>query len=174
MVCDASDLFFTISCAPMQYDVDGAERVVGYQSRQMQAAERNYSVHDKALLAMKYAMAKFRIYLLGDRPFVVYTSLRMAVNSPQLYQRMERWLSFIAAYNFSVEYKPGRLNVVADALSRRPDFESAAQSNSGIDPTVAILVASITSSTLADDIRKAYAEEKAFLRLMDHLVNPSL
>ncbi|CAI5703144.1 unnamed protein product [Peronospora effusa] len=71
VVCDASD--FAIGCALMQYDTDGAERVVCYQSRQLQPAERNYPVHDKEPLAMKYALAKFRVYLLGDRPFIVYT-----------------------------------------------------------------------------------------------------
>ncbi|KAE9259736.1 hypothetical protein PR003_g34658, partial [Phytophthora rubi] len=48
-------------------------------------SERNYPVHDKELLAMKYALAKFRVYLLGSRPFVVYTdhaSLRTAIKSP--------------------------------------------------------------------------------------------
>ena len=127
VVCGASD--FAIGCALMQYDKDGAERVVCYQSRQLQPAERNNSVHDKEPLAMKYAWSKFRVYLLGDRPFIVYTdhaSLRTAVHSPHLSQRMARWLSFFAEYNFSVEYKPGRLNVVADALSRRTDFEPAA------------------------------------------------
>ena len=131
----------------MQYDADGAERVVCYQSRELQAGERNYPVHDKELLAMKYALAKFRVYLLGDRLFVVYTdhaSLRTAVNSPHLLQRMARWLSFFVEYNFSVGYQPGRLNVLADALSRRPDFESAAQSNSEVD-TVATLVTSVPS-----------------------------
>uniref|UniRef100_A0AAV1V0C6 Reverse transcriptase/retrotransposon-derived protein RNase H-like domain-containing protein n=1 Tax=Peronospora matthiolae TaxID=2874970 RepID=A0AAV1V0C6_9STRA len=80
VVCDASD--FAIGCALMQYDSDGVVRVVCYQSRQLQAAERNYPVHDKELLAMKYALAKFRLYLLGDRLFIVYTdhaSLRTAV-----------------------------------------------------------------------------------------------
>uniref|UniRef100_H3H6U5 Integrase catalytic domain-containing protein n=1 Tax=Phytophthora ramorum TaxID=164328 RepID=H3H6U5_PHYRM len=38
-------------------------------------------------------------------------------------ERMARWLSFFAEYNFRVEYKPGKLNVLADALSRRPDYE---------------------------------------------------
>ena len=81
----------------MQYDADGAERVVCYQSLQLQAAERNYPLHDKESLVMKYA--KFRVYLLGVRPFVVYTdhaSLRTAVNIPHLSQTMARWLSFFA------------------------------------------------------------------------------
>ena len=90
---------------------------------------------------MKYALAKFRFYLLGDRPFIVYTdhvSIRTAVKSPHLSQRMARWLSFFAEYNFPVECKPGRLNVVANALSRRPDSEPAAPPDN--DPTtVAVL-----------------------------------
>ena len=67
---------------------------------------------------------------------------------------MARWLNFFAKYNFSVEFRPGRLNVVADALSRRPDFNSAAQSNSGVDTTVATLFTSVTSSILLDYIKR--------------------
>ena len=75
----------------MQYDADDAERVVCYQSRQMQPDERNYLIHEKELLAMKYALAKFRVYLIGDRPFIIYTyHLRTAVNIPHLSQRMAR------------------------------------------------------------------------------------
>ncbi|KAE8953622.1 hypothetical protein PR002_g32321 [Phytophthora rubi] len=61
VVCDASD--FAIGCALMQFDDEGRERVVGYQSRQMKPAERNYPVHDKELIAMRYALIKFRVYL---------------------------------------------------------------------------------------------------------------
>ncbi|KAG2830052.1 hypothetical protein PC116_g25396 [Phytophthora cactorum] len=63
VVCDASDL--AIGCALMQFDDEGRERVVRYQSRQLKPAERNYAVHDKELLAMRYALIKFRVYLLG-------------------------------------------------------------------------------------------------------------
>ncbi|POM77124.1 Pol protein, partial [Phytophthora palmivora] len=126
VVCDTSD--YAIGCALLQKDDAGHERVISFQSRQLKAAERNYPVHDKELLAMKYPLVKFRVHLLGTRPFVIYTdhaSLRTATNSPHLSQRMARWLSFFAEYNFRVEYKPGKLNVLADALSRRPDYELA-------------------------------------------------
>ncbi|GMF34441.1 unnamed protein product [Phytophthora fragariaefolia] len=53
----------------------------------MKPAERNYPVHDKELLAMRYALIKFRVYLLGEQSFAVYTdyaSLRTATKSPHL------------------------------------------------------------------------------------------
>ena len=93
---------------------------------QLKAAELNYPVHDKELLAIKYALMKFCVHLLGAQPFVIYTdhaSLRTATKSPHLSQRMARWLAFFAEYNFSVEYKPGKNTVLADALSRRQDME---------------------------------------------------
>ncbi|KAG3028249.1 hypothetical protein PC128_g13255 [Phytophthora cactorum] len=122
VVCDASD--FAIGCALIQLDDKGRERVVSYQSRHLKPAERNYPVHDKELLAMLYVLIKFRIYLLREQTFAVYTdhaSLRTAAKSPHLSQRMARWLSLFSEYKFVVHYKPGKTNILADALSRRPD-----------------------------------------------------
>ena len=71
VVYDASD--FAIGYELNQYDVNDAESVVCHQSHQLLPAEGNYPVHDKEPLAMKYALAKFRVYLLGYSPFIVYT-----------------------------------------------------------------------------------------------------
>ncbi|KAG2965807.1 hypothetical protein PC120_g27183 [Phytophthora cactorum] len=51
IICDASD--FAIGCALLQADADGREGVIAFESRQLKAAEKNYPVHDKELLAMK-------------------------------------------------------------------------------------------------------------------------
>ena len=77
---------------------------------------------------MKYALVKFRAHLLGFNPFVIYTdhaSLRTATQSPHLSQVMARWLSFFAEYTCEVKYKPVNQNTLADALSRRPEYELA-------------------------------------------------
>ncbi|GMF46125.1 unnamed protein product [Phytophthora fragariaefolia] len=124
VVCDASD--FAIGYALMQFDDEDRERVVSYQSRQIKPAERNYPVDDKELLAMRYALIKFRVYLLDEQTFAVYTdhtSLRTAMKSPHLFQRVARWLSFFAEHNFVVHYKQGKNDILDDALSRRPDYD---------------------------------------------------
>ncbi|OWY96117.1 LOW QUALITY PROTEIN: Retroelement, partial [Phytophthora megakarya] len=141
VVCDASD--FAISCGLLQADVDGRDRVIAFESRQLKAAEKNYPVHDKELLAMKYALVKFGVHLLGSKPFVVDTdhaSLRTGTQSPHLSQRLARWLSF--EYAFEVKYKPGKQNALADTVSRRPYYELAR-------------VSSVTSF-ITDLIRAAY------------------
>ena len=56
---------------------------------------------------------------------------------------MSRWLSFFAEYNFEVKYKPGKQNALADALSRRPDYE--------------LSLVTTLSSLVTDLIRAAYA-----------------
>ncbi|POM73608.1 Hypothetical protein PHPALM_9527 [Phytophthora palmivora] len=107
---------------------------------------------------MKYALVKFRVHLLDTRPFVIYTdhvSLRTATNSPHLSQRMARWLSFFAEYNFRVEYKPGKFNVLADALSRRPDYELAHVSR--------------VTTDLYNQIRLAYQEDENYIPLVQFL-----
>ncbi|KAG3096164.1 hypothetical protein PI125_g16049 [Phytophthora idaei] len=121
---------------------------------------------------MKYALAKFRVYLLGSGPFVVYTdhaSLRTAVKSPHISQRMARWLSFFAEYDFRVEYKPGRLNVVADALSHRPDYavKTADANRIGVESV------SAPSSSLIDDVKAAYASDADAKQLLSYASAPS-
>ncbi|GMF26185.1 unnamed protein product [Phytophthora fragariaefolia] len=170
VVCDASD--FAIGCALMQHNHEGRDRVVYFQSRQLKPAVRNYPVHDKGRLAMKYALAKFRVYLLGSRPFVVYTdhaSLRTAIKSPHISQRMARWLSFFAEYNVQVEYKPGRLNVVADALSRRPGY-AVHKTDANC---IGVVRTSTPSSSLLDDVRSAYAKDADTKQLLNYFAAPS-
>ncbi|KAJ0404210.1 hypothetical protein ATCC90586_007238 [Pythium insidiosum] len=52
----ASEWGWTPECDQKEH---GRERVISFQSRQLKGAERNYPVHDKELLAMKFALVKF-------------------------------------------------------------------------------------------------------------------
>ncbi|GMF33642.1 unnamed protein product [Phytophthora fragariaefolia] len=119
VVCDASD--FAIGCALLQVEAEGRERVVSFQSRQLKAAEKNYPVHDKELFAMEYAMVKFRVHLLGQKPFVIYTdhsSLRTATSSSHLSQRMARYLSFFAEYlNICISSSRCKTSIISDIVA---------------------------------------------------------
>lgn len=106
---------------------------------------------------MKYALVKFQAHLLGAEPFVVYTdhaSFRTVTSSPHLSQRMARWLSFFAEYNFTMEYKPGRLNVLADAPSSRPSY--------GLAHIVSV------ERSLLGQIKAAYQADDVCAQLLRH------
>ncbi|KAF1321583.1 reverse transcriptase, partial [Globisporangium splendens] len=178
VVCDASD--YAICCALMQHDDEGHERVVSYQSRQLRPAERNYPVHDKKLLAMKYSLVKFRVYLLDEERFAIYTdhaSLRTAVKTPHLSQRMARWFSFFAEYNFVIHYKPGKTNILADALSRRPDYDPKTKSEDTdgacrlCEDVQAIAVRAAT--TVREEIIEGYKSDETCQDLLKYFKDPS-
>ncbi|KAG3066538.1 hypothetical protein PC122_g17755 [Phytophthora cactorum] len=82
---------------------------------------------------------------------------------------MARWLSFFAEYDFRVEYKPRRLNVVADALSRRPDYAvKTADAN-----WIGVERVSAPSSSLIDNVKAAYASNADAKPLLSYASAPS-
>src|SRR4051812_48194757 len=114
---DASD--FAVGAVLSQ---DG--KPVAFESRQMSPAEKNYAVHEKELLAIVHALKVWRHYLEGQEFTVVtdHQSLRYLQTQDKLNRRQARWVELLQAYHFKILYKPGKTNVVADALSRRPDL----------------------------------------------------
>lgn len=73
-------------------------------------------------------MKKLRTYLLG-RPFVIKTNhqrLKYLLEQRVGTLTQQRWITKLLGYAFIVEYKKGRENVVADALSRRQGEEVVA------------------------------------------------
>jgi hypothetical protein len=64
-----------------------------------------------------------------------------------------QWISKLFGFDFSVEYRPGRLNTVADALSRRDVEEATSSPLEGAG--VASRAISGPTFALLDDIRRA-------------------
>ncbi|KAL4308445.1 hypothetical protein GQ457_01G007640 [Hibiscus cannabinus] len=100
-------------------------RVVAYASRQLKTHEKNYPTHDIELAAVVFALKIWRHYLYGER-CMVYTdhkSLKYLMTQKELNLRQRRWLELLKDYDLSIEYHPGKANVVADALSRKVAVE---------------------------------------------------
>lgn len=71
---------------------------------------------------MIWAIKLFRPYLYGRRFVVVtdHSALKWLMTSPNLTGKLHRWAIGLQQYDFSVEYRLGKENVVANALSRAP------------------------------------------------------
>ena len=96
-------------------------RPVAYTSRKLRLHELNYPTHDLELLAVIHALKIWRHYLLG-RKFELHTdhkSLKWIFTQPDLNMRQRRWMELLHEYDFDIQYKPGKENLVADALSRK-------------------------------------------------------
>ncbi|CAJ0642929.1 15893_t:CDS:2, partial [Entrophospora sp. SA101] len=97
------------------------EQPVAYESRKLSPAELNYPVHEKELLAIVHAIKLWRPYLEGQRFTVItdHASLEYIKSQTNLSRRQARWLEVLQATDFDVKYRPGKTNIVADALSRQ-------------------------------------------------------
>jgi len=79
------------------------------------------------------------------------------------------WISKLFGFDFTVEYRPGRLNTVADALSRR-DMEREAPGTEG-----AVVYALLGPSfAFLDDVHQATREAADAQRLLQQLADGAL
>lgn len=104
-----------------QLGPDG-EKPVAFYSKKHAPAECNYEIHDKELLAIVRCLEEWNEFLIAVPEFVIRTdhkNLQYFNKIRQLTERQMRWSLLLSKFNFVLEYKPGRLNSMADALSRR-------------------------------------------------------
>ena len=115
---DASD--YGIGCSLFQTTEDNERRTIGYWSRSLVPAEKNYSAPERECLAVVWTLKTLRPYLLYEK-FTVHTdhaALRWLLTIEEPSGRLMRWRLRLCEYTFTVKYKKGKANVHGDALSR--------------------------------------------------------
>jgi len=96
-------------------------KVIAYASRQLKTHEQNYPTHDLELAAVVFSLKIWRHYLYGESCdiFTDHKSLKYIFTQKDLNLRQRRWLELIKDYDLNIQYRPGKANAVADALSRK-------------------------------------------------------
>ncbi|KAL8127153.1 hypothetical protein AgCh_014175 [Apium graveolens] len=105
-----------LGCVLMQHD-----KVIAYTSRQLKLHEQKYPVHDLELAAIVFTLKLWRHYLYGEKCdiYMDHKSLKYIFTQEDLNMRQRRWLELIKDYDCSINYHPGKANVVVDALSSK-------------------------------------------------------
>ncbi|GKD49181.1 putative reverse transcriptase domain-containing protein [Tanacetum coccineum] len=97
------------------------EKVIAYAYRQLKVHEENYTTHDLELGVVVFALRLWRHYSYVTKcmVFTDYKSLQYILNQKELNLRQQRWIELLSDYDCEIRYYPGKVNVVADALSRK-------------------------------------------------------
>ena len=100
---DASNV--AIGMVLSQKDDKNFDHLIYYASRQLVAAERNYStVTEWEALGIVYSIQKFCHYLL-DYPFVFHVdhdALKYMINKSQLSGQIARWVLLLQEFTFTI------------------------------------------------------------------------
>lgn len=111
LTTDASDS--AIGAVLSQGEI-GKDKPIHFASRTLSTVEEKYSVPEKDMLAI------FWNYLYGAK-FKILTDhqpLTFALSPKNTNAKLKRWKAYLEEHDYEIIYKPGKANVVTDALSR--------------------------------------------------------
>jgi hypothetical protein len=109
---DASD--FAIEGVLVQ---DG--RSVAFESKKLNKMDRRWPTHEKEMWVVIHCLKTWGHYI-GSKDVVVWTdnvTLKYFVTQPKLSSKQVRWKNTLALFNVDIRHKPGKENVVPNALN---------------------------------------------------------
>jgi len=95
--------------------------IVAICSHQLNETQRRYPIYKKELWAVVYCLRKFHTYIYGKRAVNVYTDHKPLIhilNQRTMSQALQQYIDVIMDYDLIINYRPGLLHIVPDALSR--------------------------------------------------------
>jgi transposase InsO family protein len=141
-----------------------ADDAIAFFSRALPPRHRGLAAYERELIGLSQAVRHWRPYLWG-RAFIVRTDhqpLKYILDQRLATIPQHHWVSKLLGFDFSIEYKPGRTNVVADALSRRDE------------PDPLLHAISSPSFDLLADIKQAATEDEEVRSLRDQITAGTL
>ena len=78
------------------------------------------------MTAIVHCLRTWRQYLLGSHFSILTDNVATTYFQTQkkLSPKQARWQDFLAEFDYQLKYKPGKANVIADALSRKAELSS--------------------------------------------------
>jgi len=125
---------------------------IQYVSRTLRKPESKWGTPEKEMLAGMYALTEFRPYL-ALRPFVIRTDhialIQLKQSKDPIKTRIARWGLKLQEFECEIIHRPGKYNLLADALSRNP-YDKPLQTEDILDiPTFAIKIQKARVHTIA-------------------------
>lgn len=106
--------------AVLYQHINGRNQYISFASKALNKAQTNYPATRRELLAVIFAVSKFRHWLYG-RKFSLYcdhAALSYLFNGQHESKMLNYWAFCLLEYQFNIHHRPGVLNVLPDALSR--------------------------------------------------------
>jgi hypothetical protein len=116
-MCETSD--YAVG-AVLGQRVDKLPHVIYYRSKTLNDTQLNYSTTEKELVAVIFALDKFKSYLLGSKVIIYsdHAALKYLFSKKEAKSRLIRWILLLQEFDIEIRDKKGFENVVADHLSR--------------------------------------------------------
>ncbi|KAJ3686458.1 hypothetical protein LUZ61_015622 [Rhynchospora tenuis] len=150
-------------------------RPLAFFSKGLRVKNQALSTYEKELLAVVTAVTKWRHYLMGG-PFVIRTdhiSLKHLLEQRINTAMQHRSLSKLLGLHYTIEYKKGSSNLVADALSRREEVEDNAEELYVVSEIIPQWISDLQDSYIGDQwiqqLRKQLADQQpGSSKLVEH------
>ncbi|RVW13442.1 Transposon Tf2-2 polyprotein [Vitis vinifera] len=161
---------FTIQCDASSIGVGAVlmqpGRPLAYMSQAIHGKALQLSTYEKELMALVLAVKKWRSYLLGHN-FKIQTdqqSLKYLLEQKMGTPLQQKWITKLLGYEFVVEYKQGKENKVADALSRKMEDQKEGK----------LYAITAPANTWLEQLRTSYAIDPKLQQIIKNLEQGSL
>ncbi|KAF4700210.1 hypothetical protein FOZ62_000575, partial [Perkinsus olseni] len=154
LVTDASDV-----AIGSVLEQDG--RPLCFFSQSLTATQKRWPVYEREAFAIFRSLDRFRNLLLGYHlELIVYTDHKpLTFMATSTTPKVQRWMLSLCQYEFTVKYRPGKENVVADALSRIPSARTVTDEIDGdgeamipVGPAAMLMPCGTSTVTYSPDV----------------------